>query len=162
MSQRLNLVMAGVLLAASSAWAQSGSVKIAASTPYLDGAPIPTKVVQQCTGLGTKLSNFTKEYAAKDGLTIVQAPEIAAGSKGRVFVMHITHVVSRGNAFIGHQKSMSAKGELFVNGKSHGVANFTRSSMGGFGAGFKGSCSVLGRTAKVLGRDFAGWLKQNS
>ena len=162
MSQRLILLVAGVLLAASSAWAQSGSVKIAASTPSLDGAPIPTKVIQQCTSLGTKLSDFTKQYAAKGGLTIVQAPEIAAGSKGRVFVMHITHVVSRGNAFIGHQKSMTAKGELFVNGKPRGVANFTRSSMGGFGAGFKGSCSVLGRTTKVLGRDFAGWLKQNS
>jgi len=31
--------------------------------------------------------------------------------------------------------------------------------MGGFGAGFKGSCSVLNRCTKTLGKDFADWLK---
>ncbi|MEE8507667.1 MAG: hypothetical protein V3T07_01270 [Myxococcota bacterium] len=162
MSQRLMLMTAGVVLIASSVWAQSAPIKIAVSTPYLDNADIPTNVIEKCTALGTKLSAFTRQYAAKDGLSLVQEPQVDSHSAGRVFVMQITHVVSRGNAFIGHQKSMSAKGELFVNGKSRGVANFTRDSMGGFGGGFKGSCSVLGRTTKALGRDLANWLKEHS
>ena len=162
MSQRMMLVTAGVVLIVSSVWAQSAPIKIALSTPYLENANIPTNVIEKCTDLGTKLSAFTMQYAAKEGLSLVQVPQVDFHSTGRVFVMHITHVVSRGNAFIGHQKSRSAKGELFVNGKSRGVANFTRDSMGGFGGGFKGSCSVLGRTTKALGRDLANWLKAHS
>jgi len=30
--------------------------------------------------------------------------------------------------------------------------------MGGAFGGFKGNCSVLGRTVKALGEDIAGWL----
>ncbi len=30
--------------------------------------------------------------------------------------------------------------------------------MGGLFAGFKGSCSVLGRTVKAIGKDIAEWL----
>jgi hypothetical protein len=32
--------------------------------------------------------------------------------------------------------------------------------MGGAFGGFKGSCSVLGRTVKALGKDIAQWLVQ--
>ena len=31
--------------------------------------------------------------------------------------------------------------------------------MGGAFAGYKGSCSVLGRTVKAMGKDVAQWLK---
>ena len=37
--------------------------------------------------------------------------------------------------------------------------DFTRNSGGGFGGGYKGSCSVLGRCTKALGKDIAGWLR---
>jgi hypothetical protein len=32
--------------------------------------------------------------------------------------------------------------------------------MGGAFGGFKGNCSVLGRTVRALGEDIAGWLAQ--
>ena len=54
---------------------------------------------------------------------------------------------------------MSVKAELFVNGQSKGYVNLTRNSGGGFGGGFKGSCSVLGRCTKALGKDIAKWLR---
>ena len=50
--------------------------------------------------------------------------------------------------------------ELFVDGVSKGEKIYHRDSMGGFGAGYKGSCSVLGRTSKALGKDFSVWLKE--
>ncbi len=79
---------------------------------------------------------------------------------GRNLVIEITDAVSRGNAFIGHQKYMEARAELFVDGVSKGEKIYHRDSMGGFGAGYKGSCSVLGRTSKALGKDFSVWLKE--
>ena len=73
--------------------------------------------------------------------------------------VEITNAISGGNAFIGHRKSMTATAELFENGQSVDTATFTRNSGGGFGAGYKSSCSVLGRCTKALGNDFANWLK---
>jgi len=47
---------------------------------------------------------------------------------------------------------------LYKNGKRQ--AGFTASRVSGGGAfgGFKGSCSVLGRTVKILGSDVSLWL----
>ena len=86
--------------------------------------------------------------------------EIDPKASGAVFQVEIVNIFRAGNAFIGHRKSMAARGELFVNSVSRGQVDFTRNSGGGFGAGFKGSCSVLARCSKTLGNDFAEWLKE--
>lgn len=73
--------------------------------------------------------------------------------------VEIVDAVSMGNAFIGHQKYARIEGTLYEDGRK--VASFKgrRNSMGGAFAGYKGSCSVLGRTMKALGKDVADWLK---
>ena len=65
-----------------------------------------------------------------------------------------------GNAFMGHHKYSAARGTLFENGKKLASFEARRQSMGGAFAGYKGSCSVLGRTVKAMGKDVAAWLKQ--
>ena len=55
---------------------------------------------------------------------------------------------------------MSARAELFEDWASVEAVTFSRDSGGGFGAGFKGSCSVLGRCSKALAKDIAGWLSK--
>ena len=51
------------------------------------------------------------------------------------------------------------KGALYKNGKKQAGFTAARRSGGGMYGAFKSSCSVLGRTVKVLGRDVANWLK---
>jgi len=80
-------------------------------------------------------------------------------SKGKVLEVVISDAISGGNAFIGHRKYVAVEGTLYEDGKK--VASFTggRYSGGGALGGYKGSCSVLGRCTKALGKDIAGWLK---
>ena len=135
-------------------------VQVPRSVPYAEDARVAENIKRECTTLGTKLATFLANSAAAKGLEVAAADAVDPQAPGRVFVVEITDVASGGNAFIGHRKSMSARGELFVDGVSQGDVDFTRNSGGGFGGGFKGSCAVLGRCTKALGQDLAGWLAE--
>ena len=52
------------------------------------------------------------------------------------------------------------RGRLLDDGKEGAQFSGSRSSMGGAFAGFKGSCSVLGRCLEALSKDMAVWLRQ--
>ena len=135
------------------------TVTIIDDVPYAAKAKVKSKVRNKCTDLGTKLSFFTQEFARDQGLTVEMSDAIDTSAPGKVLHLEITGAVSKGNAFIGHRKSVDIRGTLWENNKK--IASFTgnRDSGGGFAAGFKGSCSVLGRCVKALGKDIAYWLK---
>lgn len=127
--------------------------------PYADDAEIASKVRSECIKLQDQLADYTREYGAElHGIDVQLVPELASDGPGRVLLVEIDDAVSMGNAFIGHQKYSRVHGQLFEDGVP--VASFKgrRNSMGGAFAGYKGSCSVLGRTMKALGRDIAEWL----
>jgi hypothetical protein len=150
------------LLGASQASAGAeGAIQIPRNVPYSNEASVAQNVRTECTDLGTKLAASLHRYATKYGVPTVVVDETGPTEQGRVFHVQITNIFSAGNAFIGHRKSMAARGELFEDGVSKGRVDFTRNSGGGFGAGFKGSCSVLGRCTKTLGNDFARWLEEH-
>lgn len=152
------LVLGVLLFAALGARAQQ--VQIPSRVPYEEGARIPENIKRECTELGHKLSSFLAQYAQEHGIETAAVASVDPQAEGRVLVVEISDAVSQGNAFLGHRKSMSAHAELFVDGASQGDVDFTRNSGGGFGAGYKGSCAVLGRCAKALGKDLAGWLAE--
>lgn len=106
----------------------------------------------------SSLPDFLAQYAREKGITVNFASQVEAGSPGRVLVMEFADVVSDGNAFLGHHKSVTVKGKLYQDGKQLGSFKGRRNSMGGAFGGFKGACSVLGRSVKALGEDIAGWL----
>jgi len=82
----------------------------------------------------------------RDG-TLTPTEAVKAG-KGRILYIEITNAISMGNPFMGHQKQVSVKGRLLEDGTEIGSFSGVRASMGGAFAGFKGSCSVLGRCVK--------------
>lgn len=134
------------------------SVQVARSAPYAEDADIQRKVREECTELNTQLPQFTQEFARENGLQVDLVDTLDTSAEGRVLQLEIVEAVSMGNAFIGHQKYSRVRGALFENGEE--IADFRgrRNSMGGAFAGYKGSCSVLGRTVKALGKDIAQWL----
>jgi hypothetical protein len=137
--------------------AASNAVKVAAVIPFAQDATIAGAVRRECQ-LGEKLSGFIKEYAQEKSVEVIALPQVAAITSGRVLVLEIADSQADGNAFIGHHTFTTVKGRLYQDGAE--VGNFTgrRNSMGGAFGGFKGNCSVLGRTVKALGEDIAGWL----
>ena len=139
--------------------ATSHTVNVPTVVPFAPDAVIAGAVKRECQ-LGEKLSGFIKEYGQKKGVNVVQVAQTSAASDGRSLVLEISDSIADGNAFIGHHTYTTVKGKLYQNGTEIGNFVGRRNSMGGAFGGFKGNCSVLGRTVKALGEDIAGWLAQ--
>jgi hypothetical protein len=152
------LVVAALLsCAASTAFAQS--VRVPRDIPWSEDAEIQRKVRDECVKLQGQLADYTQEFGREFGVDVTLADEVSADDAGRVLQMEIVEAVSLGNAFIGHRKYTRIRGTLFEDGQRVAAFQGMRTSMGGAFAGYKGSCSVLGRTVKALGKDVAMWLK---
>ena len=133
------------------------AIKVKHSIPFNKGARIAANIRKECD-LQDKLSKFITAYSVGEGIGVIRKSRVSRKGKGKNLVVSITEAVSSGNAFIGHRKFASIKGTLYNNGKKKGSFTATRISGGGAFGGFKGSCDVLGRTVKVLGRDVSLWL----
>lgn len=154
-------LLCGMAFAAEAAdgGAASNAVNVPTVVPFGQDAVIAGAIKRECK-LGEKLSDFIKTYGQEDGLTITQVAQDSPGSNGRSLVLEISDSVAEGNAFIGHHTHTTVKGKLYQDGAEIGNFIGRRNSMGGAFGGFKGNCSVLGRTVKALGQDIAGWLTQ--
>ena len=133
-------------------------VKVPQKVPFAADNEIAGNVKRECE-LETLLGEAIIEYAADEKFAIDPVAATHPGMPGRVLVVEIRDAVSTGNAFVGHAKSTSVRGALYENGKKTAAFRARRDSMGGAFAGFKGSCSVLGRTVEALGEDIVEWLK---
>lgn len=146
---------AGDAAATATEAASVAAIRLQAPVPYAEDNDISDAIKTECT-IGQQLADFVKQYSAEP-VELVAGP--ADTASGKVLQLEIVDAVSMGNAWMGHQKFTKVRGTLFEDGAE--VASFKgrRNSMGGMFAGFKGSCSVLGRTVEVLGEDIATWLK---
>lgn len=147
-------VAAALAVAALSGAAQAQTLQVQSPVPYAPDNDIADNIKAECT-IDTQLAEFVKQYAGDVQLT---SGPVDTG-KGRALELEIVDAVSMGNAWMGHQKFTKVRGTLYEDGRK--VASFKgrRNSMGGAFAGYKGSCSVLGRTVEALGSDIAEWLK---
>jgi hypothetical protein len=153
------LIAAVAIAMAGTATAQN--VSMLRTVPYAAEAEVSSKVRSECVKLQDQLADFVREYGNAQGLQ-VQLLSSTDGVGGRVLEVEIVDAVSMGNAFIGHQKYTRVDGRLLEDGIEIGNFKGRRNSMGGAFGGYKGSCSVLGRTVKALGQDIAGWLRNPS
>ncbi|GAB2627360.1 hypothetical protein [Novilysobacter erysipheiresistens] len=153
MRHPIGLTAAFIAVLASGTAAASG-IQLQKPVPYAADNDISDAIKDECK-INEQLADFVKQYSSEP-VELVSGP-VDTGS-GRVLQLEIVDAVSMGNAWLGHQKFTKVSGTLFEDGAE--VASFRgrRNSMGGAFAGFKGSCSVLGRTVEVLGEDIAGWL----
>ncbi|WP_257386484.1 hypothetical protein [Tahibacter caeni] len=154
MRHRLCLIAVAALAAGG---ARAENVTLARTAPYAAGSEVASNIKSECQ-LTTQLPAYIAEYAGEKHIKTAFAEQVSSGDPGRVLVVEIDEAISRGNAFIGHQKFTRAKGALYQDGEEIGNFVAQRYSMGGAFAGYKGSCSVLGRTVKAIGKDVAEWL----
>jgi hypothetical protein len=140
-----------LLLACGGAAAGTG-IQLQSPVPFAEDNDISDAIKSECS-IGKQLAEYVKQYSKVPVELTAQT-----ATDGRVLQLEIVDAVSMGNAFLGHQKFTKVRGTLFQDGQK--VASFKgrRNSMGGAFAGFKGSCSVLGRTVEVLGEDIGAWL----
>lgn len=139
---------------------EKSNISVNDKAPYYDKKIIPAKIRKSCTALGSNFSKFTKKFLEKYGYSVTLKPELKKTDKGQNLILEITNASSAGNAFTGHRKSVSIEAVLYQDGKEIDKYSGSRDSGGGFGGGFKGSCSVLDRCVNALGKDIARWLKK--
>jgi len=132
------------------------NIKISSKVAYAKDSKISYAIKNECH-IQSQLTKYTKSYGEDNDLkvTIDDAP----ASSDMELKMEIDNAVSSGNAFMGHRKYIAMTAKLYKNGKLLSTMHAARKSGGGFMGGFKGSCAVLGRSAKALGKDVARWLK---
>ena len=145
------LISAGVTMA--------DTINIAQSTPFSANANVPPKVKSECN-LQTKLPGFIQTYAGKKGMEInLVAQPVSSGSAGRNLVLEISNVNAPGGGAWSGPKSVAVVGKLYQNGQLIGDFHGSRYTTGGAFGGFKGTCSLVGRCVKSLGKDISKWLK---
>jgi len=144
------MVVVGVLMQA--AFASAGTVKAAQTIGFADDADVRPKIKDECK-LQTKVPAFLKDFSS-DVELVTGDP----GGTGRVLSMRVTQVHAPGGGMFSGPKWMTVTGELHEDGEM--IGNFTarRGSGGGAFGGYKGTCSILGRCAKTIGKDIAAWL----
>lgn len=145
------VVVAGILVQVGSA--SAGTVKVPQTIGFSDDADVRPKVKDECQ-VQTKVPKFLKDFSSD-----VELVEGDPGGAGRVLSMRITEVHAPGGGAFSGPKWVTVKGELHEDGRV--IGNFTarRGSGGGVFGGYKGTCAIVGRCAKTIGKDIAAWLE---
>ncbi|MCU7814944.1 MAG: hypothetical protein KZQ89_18330 [Candidatus Thiodiazotropha sp. (ex Lucinoma kastoroae)] len=133
-------------------------ILINTKTPFAEHAQVREKVKKECQ-LDTKLPVFIKQFADSDDIQVALQTEPFDMNKGKVLMLEITNVVAQGGGAWSGAKSMSIAGKLYDSGNMIGDFKAMRYSGGGAFGGFKGTCSIVGRCSKALGKDVANWLR---
>lgn len=138
------------------ALAGDGTLTLEKKAPYTKGLNVPDAVRAEC-GLEQKIPEFVQEFANKGFDKVVLADTVSAKTAGKALSMKITDVTGTGGGAWSGPKHVTIEGTLWQNGKVAGTFRASRYSGGGAFGGYKGTCAILGRCAKALGKDVATW-----
>ncbi|MEK7304159.1 MAG: hypothetical protein AAB406_01655 [Pseudomonadota bacterium] len=135
----------------------AGSITITKQAPFAQQLSVPDAVRAECN-LPTRVSEFVKEYADKSYDKVALADNVSAGTPGQALSMKIVGLTGTGGGAWSGAKYVTVEGTLWENGKVKGTFTATRLSGGGAFGGYKGTCAILGRCAKAIGKDVGEWL----
>ncbi len=140
----------------------AGTLSLSKRALFEKGANVPQAVKDEC-GLETKLIEFVQKFADKSYDKIVLVDNASAKTPGSALnIMIVGAQAPKGGTTTGY-KSLTIKGTLWRGGKVAGTFTAKRVTSGGVSfIGYKGTCSMLGRCAKALGKDVAAWLNKPS
>ncbi|STQ91342.1 hypothetical protein [Iodobacter fluviatilis] len=128
---------------------------------YLPDASVIKRVKEECNveelltkRVGSSLAHLNRaEGTVSADVTRVD---------GNVLRLRIARVTGVGGGGFSGPKSITVVAELLENGKVQRQSRLNRWSVGGFWGGFRGTCSILDRTAIAIGKDLARWVKDAS
>ncbi len=119
-----------------------------------DKEAVNYKVRAECKLL--EKTNKYLVYFGKKNFSSVTSNKKAVAGAYNISAKIIGTIGGPGGAMSG-RKGATIKGTVKKNGELIGSFEAFRSSGGGFGFGYRGTCSLLGRSVKRLGRDITEW-----
>lgn len=132
---------------------------------FTKGLQVRQAVRKECQLL-TKLPSFIQSYSQDQYATINLSAKKRAAHYLKVEIIDVPQFKKSG--WNGRRSSIygggsgqwvAVKGTLIRKGKKTVSFKASRISSGGFMGGYKGTCALLGRCTKALGKDIAAWLK---
>lgn len=135
----------------------AGSITISKQASYAPQMSVPDAVRAECN-LPIRVTEFVKEYADKNYDSVILADNVSANTSGQALSMKIVGMTGTGGGAWSGPKHVTVEGTLWENGKVKGTFTATRYSGGGAFGGYKGTCAILGRCAKAIGKDVGEWL----
>lgn len=160
-SANLTHTLCALLLSAAcalplSALAGDGTLTLEKKAPFAKGLSVPDAVRAEC-GLEQKVPEFVQEFAKKGFDNVVLADSVSAKTAGKALSMKIVDITGTGGGAWSGPKHVTIEGTLWQDGKVAGTFRASRYSGGGAFGGYKGTCAILGRCVKALGKDVATW-----
>lgn len=138
--------------------AMANPIQVDKVTAYSKSAVVPVAVRNECE-IQSQLPEFVESFASQNNVAVVRKGAVSPKTKGRVLEMEIVNLIGTGGGAWSGAKSVTVEGKLYDNGKMIGSFTGRRLSGGGFFGGYKGTCSILGRCVKAIGKDISLWLK---
>lgn len=141
-----------LVMPASLAFADS---KVLLETPvvYAADAAVAAPVREQC-----KVESLLERDVGKALGGTVAAGAEAEGA--RSMRLKITFVLGVGGGAFSGPKGVTIDADLVESGKVLRSTHLTRTTTGGPGAMFKGTCAILERSTEALAKDLARWAKE--
>jgi len=128
------------------------TVAVSRSIPFAPEARVREPVREQCE-LQTKTPSFIREFGPDYGVEVRLVEDLARTDVDRRLHLEITGIhAPAGGGFAGGMW-MQVEG-----GRTVATVASRRITSGGYFAQFKGTCDIVGRCSRAIGRDLARWL----
>ena len=154
----LALVFVAVLLIPVPHAAEKGQlVTISRALEFAENSQVPDKVKTECW-LEPKLPRYIKQFAKKK-TNVAFAEDVDNSTEGWMLHIEIGDVIGGSGGSWSGAKWVTVQGRLTDNGEIIGTFIAKRGTSGfGGGPGGHGTCTMLGRCMKTIGKDIAKWL----
>ena len=157
----LPLALLTVIALPRTALAKDGSaLSLEKEASFKEGLSVSDSIKNECQ-LQTKIPGFIKDFA-KGNFDVTMVDDASKVKTGNALAVKITNMTGVGGGAWTGAKFVQIDGTLWEDGKVKGTFQALRYTTGGAWGGFKGTCGMLGRCTKSLGKDVATWLSSPS
>lgn len=138
--------------------AKASAISVSNRIAYGAESGVPDKVKSECV-IDAQLPQYLESFSAASDIAISRKDgAVSSKDRGKVLAMEFSQVTGSGGGAWSGAKVVAVTGDLFENGKKIGSFKARRTSGGGMWGAYKGTCSILDRCVKALGKDISIWL----
>ncbi|HUJ17483.1 MAG TPA: hypothetical protein VL197_05775 [Nitrospirota bacterium] len=147
-----------LFLAPFAASAENSVLSLQKSAHFSGDLSVPAAVRNDCQ-LETKVIDYIESFAGDEFGKVALVETASSATVGKALAITITGLSGEAGGAWSGPKHLSIAGTLWQDGTVIGTFTANRVTGGGAWGMYRGTCSLLGRCARALGKDVAGWLK---